>query len=133
MGTWGYKTFEDDTACDWLFDLEAEGTDLLQRSLSPKTTGDDVLDVDSGVGILAAAEIIYGVLNGPREGLPDGAVNWIHANKNADVACLKPLCEGQLGRVLSDQSELRQLWEENAEDFENWKTNVESLRDALKD
>jgi len=133
MGTWGYNTFENDSASDWLFDLEAEGMDLLQRSLSPKMTGNDFLDADSGVGILAAAEIIYGVLSSPREGLPDDAVKWINANKDADVACFKPLCEGQLGRVLSEQSELRQLWQENDEDFENWKTNVESLRDALKD
>ena len=133
MGTWGYRTFEDDTACDWLYDLEQEGTDLLARSLSPDNDGDDYLDSDDGIAILAAAEIIYGVLNGPREGLPDEALNWINANKTADVACFKPLCEGRLGRVLSEQSELRQLWEENADEFENWKTNVEFLRDALKD
>ena len=133
MGTWGYKTFENDSASDWLFDLEAEGTDLLARSLSPEDTDDAFLDADNGIAVLAAAEIIYGVLSSPREGLPDSAVKWINANKNADVACLKPLCEGQLGRVLGKQSELRQLWEENTEDFENWKGNVESLRDALKD
>jgi len=133
MGAWGYKTFEDDTACDWLYDLEEEGTELLARSLSPKNVEDGFLEFDDAIAILAAAEIIYGILSTPREGLPEGAVKWINANKDADVACLKPLCEGQLGRVLSEQSELRQLWEENADDFENWKTNVESLRDALKD
>lgn len=133
MGTWGYKTFEDDTACDWLYDLEAEGMKLLERSLSPEGKEGDFLQMDDAIAILAAAEIVYGLLNGPRDGLPDEAIEWINANKEADVSCLKPICEGQLGCVLSKNSELRQVWEENTEDFPEWKANVEALRDGLKD
>lgn len=133
MGTWGYKTFEDDTACEWLNGLAAsEGTAFLEQSL---LGGDDEgrLDHTQAVHILAAAEIVYGLLNGPRGGLPEEARAWIDANRRFEVACLKPVCERQLGRVLSEQSELRQRWQENKQAYPDWKAEVESLRNALMD
>jgi hypothetical protein len=34
MGTWGYKTFENDAASDWLYDLEeAKDSDFLLKSI----------------------------------------------------------------------------------------------------
>lgn len=134
MGAWGYRTFEDDTACDWLDDLvDGGGLEQLVKTLSPEDRDGGAADYTKGVEILAASEIVYGLLNGPREGVPDKAVEWIAANKNADVSVLKPMCEGQLGRVLLADSELRQLWEENADEFELWKESVESLLNGLKD
>ncbi len=133
MGTWGYKTFEDDAACDWLSGLTAsQGGALLEQAL---LAGDDEgrLDYARAVHILAAAEIVYGLLNGPQSGLPEQARTWIDANRRLDVACLKPVCERQLGRVLSEQSELRQRWQQNKQDYPDWKANVESLRNALMD
>ena len=133
MGASGYGTFDDDTALDWLAKLAAtEGPELLSRSLTPDGA-DGHLSYDAAVGILAAAEIVYGILNAPRPGLPEEAVRWIGVNKAADVACLKPICERQLGCVLSEHSELRQRRQQNKELYPAWKKNIEALRDALKD
>ena len=133
MGASGYGTFDDDTAMDWLAKLAvADDSELLGRSLTPEGA-DEYLPYDAAVGILAAAEIVYGILNGPREGLPKEALAWIAANKAADVACLKPVCERQLGCVLSEHSELRQRRQQNKELYPAWKKNIEALRDALKD
>lgn len=134
MGTWGYQTFEDDTACDWLDDLvQSNGTAFLEQSLQIDAGDEDDLDSEGAVNILAAAEIIYALLNGSQRELLEEARQWIAANQSLDVACLKPVCERQLGRVLSDRSELRQRWQENKELYPTWKTSVESLRNALMD
>jgi len=135
MGTWGYRTFENDAAMDWLGDLtDSEGIAFLERSLLPK---DDVegaaMDADEAVEIAAASEIVYGLLNGPREGLPEESLDWLRDNEHVEAAVLKPVCERQLGRVLGDESDLRQLWEENKAEYPKWKANVEALRNGLKD
>lgn len=134
MGTWGYQTFEDDTACDWLDDLaQSNDAAFLEQSLQIDAGDEDDLDAEGAVHILGAAEMIYALLNGPQRELPEEARQWIAANQDLDVACLKPVCERQLGRVLSDRSELRQRWRENKELYPAWKANVESLRNALMD
>jgi hypothetical protein len=134
MGTWGHRTFEDDTACDWLDDLAAsDGAGFLERTLLGEAGEEGDLDSEQGVHILAAAEIVYGLLNGPREELPEEAVAWIKGHQHVDAACLKPVCERQLGRVLGDGSELRQRWQENKELYSDWKAHVEILRNGLKD
>lgn len=133
MGASGYGTFDDDTALDWLSCLAAaEGAELLGRSLTPDGAAEH-LTYDAAVGILAAAEIVYGILSAPRPGLPKEALAWIAANKAADVACLKPICERQLGCVLAEHSELRQRQQQNKQLYPAWNKNVEALRDALKD
>lgn len=134
MGTWGYQTFEDDTACDWLSELEkSKGTEVLERSLSPEGDEESYLESEDGIGILAAAEIVYGLLNGPREGLPEEAIQWIGDHQHLDVSCLKPVCERQLGRVLFEHSELRELWEENEEEYPAWKSHVQTLLEGFRD
>jgi hypothetical protein len=136
MGIWGYQTFENDAAMDWLSDLaNADGVGFLERSLLPKDSDyeEAYLDSEAGMEILAAAEIVYGLLNGPRQGLPHEAIDWIEAQKGMDAAVLKPICERQLGRVLGGQSELHELWKENAEEYPKWKANAETLRNALTD
>lgn len=134
MGTWGYGTFEGDGAMDWLDGLaDSEGIWFLERSLLGEVDDGAHLNSEEGTSILAAAEIVYGLLNGPREGLPGEAVEWIRANGHVDAAVLKPVCERQLGRVLSEASELHALWAENKEDYPKWKAHVEALRNGLKD
>lgn len=132
MGTWGIKTFEDDTACDWIYDLEeSDGLEFLRASLNPAEEG-GYLRFMSCVPILCASEVIHGILFGPREGLPEDAIKWIGENKGLDVAGLRALCVEKIGRVLGENSELNELWEENEEEYASWKANVVALQEALR-
>ena len=131
MGAWGIKTFDDDSACDWIYDLEeSEGTDFLEQSLNPKEEG-GYLDLEGDVAILCACELIHSILHGPRDGVPEDVVNWINNNRGIDVTSLKKICVDKINRLLSDKSELNELWAENEDEYDNWKNNVLELREAL--
>jgi len=130
MGTWGIGTFENDDASDWLYDLEASaGVAFLEGSLKSEPAA--YLEAPDAENILAAAEIINGILNGPREGLPENALAWIDAHRDADVAALAPRAVQLIGRVLAGNSELHELWQESDEDYPAWKADVEDLRRRL--
>ncbi len=127
MGTWGINTFEDDTACDWIYSLqEADGLDFLQASLNREEEG-GYLELEACVSILCASEIIHGILVEPREGVPEDAINWIDENKELDVAGLRELCVEKIDRVLAGKSELNELWEGNEEEYPEWKAKVTDL------
>lgn len=85
MGPWGIGTFDDDTASDWLDEfVDAPSADALRRTLA--ASDDGYLEFTEAVGFLAAAEIVAGVLTGPREGLPDQALTGIASLTPGDVS-----------------------------------------------
>src|SRR5262245_13730309 len=115
MGTWGTRTFDDDTASDWLDEIGQEpSVTFLRETLEMPVEG--YLEFETCVGFLAAAEIVAGVLKGPREGLPEEAVAVIQALAGADVEPLRKLAGDKARLVLGESSELRELWSENSDE-----------------
>ncbi len=130
MGTWGIKTFDNDGNSDWLWDLEeTDDTSLLEKSLNPEQV--DYLEAPDGEVILAAAEIINAIKNGPREGLPEEVLEWITAHKKLDVSKLIPKARAMVERALGEKSELKELWQENKEEFPLWLADVNDLKSRL--
>lgn len=131
MGTWDIHTFDNDNAADWLYDLqETDDISLLQNSLQPDLS--DYLEAPDGETILAAAEIICAIDQGPRHDLPEEATAWVNAHRELEVAALKPLAAKMIARVLADDSELKELWEENEELFDHWLADVRDLKLRLE-
>lgn len=130
MGTWGIKTFENDGTSDWLWELE-ESNDLsvLKQALEPEET--EYLEAPDGEIILGAAEVINAMRNGPREGLPINALKWIEDHMPLDVSSLIKQAISMIDRVLAENSELKELWEENEEDYLQWLSDVTDLRAKL--
>ena len=66
MGAWGHKTFEDDTSCDWVYDLKDsdDPVNFLQESLIPEDEG--YIEYQDGCAILGACEAIYAIKFEPR-------------------------------------------------------------------
>jgi hypothetical protein len=132
MGTWGRGTFDDDTACDWLDELQVAG-DLISF-LKNSITGspiDEYLEYDSCIAILGAAEIIAGVLAGPRSDLHEDALEIIHQLDSDTVRPLARLAAEGVSRVLQKNSELDELWSENEEEYPLWRTSLEELERRL--
>lgn len=131
----GYGTFDEAAAVRWLEKLsDSEGGGLLEQTLLDPGKDDAPLDWGRGAELLAASEIVYGLLYGPRERVPERAAGWIRAHGHVDAACLKPVCERQLGRVLSEESELYRHWQQQDEAvYEAWRADVEVLRTGLTD
>lgn len=126
MGAWGLGSFENDTALDWVGDLmETRGLSVLKKALD--ITPGQSLDADEGSEAIAAAEIVAALIGRGRGELPEGVAEWMATVAPAEAQALRGQALQALDAVLSEESELRELWAET-EDFEAWKGDVEALK-----
>ncbi|WP_028101281.1 DUF4259 domain-containing protein [Pseudoduganella violaceinigra] len=138
MGTWAVGPYGNDFAQDWAQDLQ-ESKDLyfiedtLNNVLKAETT--EYLEAPFGAEALAAVEA-WARLQG-KGGAQDedsAAVDeWVAAvqaklsKPRADIA---DKAQRVLALVLSDASELRELWEDS-EHFDEWRASVTDLQRRL--
>src|SRR3954471_6521209 len=118
MGAWGEKAFQNDSALDWLSDLESDGLPVLRDILTivGDTPADDSLDVDDGAPAIAAAEIVAAALGHGRDRVPKRIVRWLDANASAFTPDDLVLARRAVERVLGGGSELRELWDDAGSD-----------------
>lgn len=130
MAAWGTKTFEEDTANDWIQELidSEEPREFLIDSLS---TDPGYIEADQGSTMLAAAETLIALLDEPRVGVPGELVDWVGDNECEDVSDLPELAVVAVNQVLGAESELFEIWSDS-EDFEEWQENVEQMREVLQ-
>jgi len=131
MGTWGINTFDNDDAADWLYDLEeSEDLSLIEDTLEKSKT--DYLEAPEGCEILAASEIFLALLGNKRKNLPEIAKEWLSNNKKLDPTKLKKKAIKAIDKVLSEDSELNELWQDS-DKYKAWRKNVEQMKtDLLK-
>ncbi|CAN3985077.1 DUF4259 domain-containing protein [Kitasatospora purpeofusca] len=133
MGTWDIGHFDNDSAADFAGSLDeaaaGEREGMLRRALTlaADTGAEDYLDSDEAVEAVAAAALVAAqcpggepvtTAYGPDEPLP------------VLPADLRPLAAEALDRVLADESELAELWDETA-DGPAWRRAVRELRGVL--
>ena len=58
MGAWGSRSFENDTACDWFYELEESGVELIESTLLLVVEETDEFDDAEESEAVAAAEIV---------------------------------------------------------------------------
>jgi hypothetical protein len=132
MGAWGEKAFENDSALDWLAELEAGGVHAVRTALETVTQTDEgeYLDVDAGAHAIAAAEIVAVALGQAGDRVPPQVASWLEANAGAvdteDLALARKAVE----RVLAANSELRGLWDDIGASTP-WHADVMSLLTRL--
>ncbi|MFC3150610.1 DUF4259 domain-containing protein [Litoribrevibacter euphylliae] len=131
MGAWGFKTFENDDSSDWLYELE-ESSDLTVIESAISEANEDYIEAPEGCNILAAAEIILALHGKAKESLPDNAEQWVSKNKSLDTSGLRDKAIQAIDKLLSDSSELKELWQET-DDFEFWVKDVTSIKSALSE
>lgn len=131
MGTWGLGTFEDDIACDWLEDLhDSDPIAFFTHCLD--LTGHDYLEFLACVGVVCTAEVVHGLILGPRPGLPAEVGAWIEKHKGLDVIHLVPASIVGMQRVIGSQSQMHDLWEDDALRFDAWKQQTNDLIHRLQ-
>uniref|UniRef100_UPI003F4DB3B7 DUF4259 domain-containing protein n=1 Tax=Lysobacter firmicutimachus TaxID=1792846 RepID=UPI003F4DB3B7 len=121
MGTWSHEPFGNDTANDWAYGLE-ENQDFslvdeaLQRVID---TGDEYLDADVAAEAVAAAEVIAKALGrGTQSDVYTEKVDsWLASSAPELEPGLATKAQSALLRVLGQDSELRELWEEGGSSF----------------
>lgn len=127
MGAWGTGTFEDDIACDWIEDLGDSDPIAFFRHCLDLSGQESGLEYVACVGVVCTAEMIHGVLIGERSNLPATAMDWIRDNRSIQIDGLVMHAMVGLCRVIGPDSEMRQLWEDDAERLVSWIDNVTYL------
>ncbi len=137
MGCWGYQILCDDIALDALADLLE--SDVPEQAISDFLDGmiEEPEEYDAEQYALVAAAAVDASLHGMELAF------WDEDEENEDLATLRELLDGlelsdlrgkaaeALRLILSEHSELRQLWEENADEYPAWQKNITDLYSRL--
>jgi Domain of unknown function (DUF4259) len=131
MGAWGTGPFDNDDAADFaasLDDLEPEDRPgAIREALAEAAEETDYLERDAGGAAVAAAALVAAQH-------PDGdPVDSAYGPKQAIPELpdeLRPVAVQALTRVLADDSELNELWNDSP-DGEAWFTMVALLTEVL--
>ncbi|NBA74009.1 DUF4259 domain-containing protein [Emticicia sp. ODNR4P] len=137
MGAWGYKYYEDDDAFDFMDEIEASENpkELIEDALDTALES-DYIDTTEGNAVIVSATYIDSQTNGTKfsesetgdildvDSFPD-------RNPNIDLSDLKEKAVIALEKILGEDSELKELWQENEEDYPFWRKGIEKLIERL--
>jgi hypothetical protein len=130
MGAWGAKTFENDDARDWVYELEDSTTlEPIKDAILAITENDDYVEADECSAALAAAEVLAALKERPAPDLPEEVIAWVQAYKKKIPANLTSLALKAITRIKTD-SELKELWEEAG--AKEWYDAVHDLEARLR-
>jgi len=135
MGAWGAGNFENDTALDWVWDLEgADDLSPVEAAIAGVLAGDEeYLDADAGSMGLAAAEVVAALRKRPPDDLPAEVSAWVEAHPLEPGADLVRDCLAAVAKIRDDEaSELRELWAEEEELLAEWHGAVDDLVARLR-
>jgi hypothetical protein len=135
MGAWGFTTFDNDDAADWLDELsDHQSLALVRETIATvlEVEPDEEVDAPLASAALAASELIAAAI-----GRPSGAARkqeelmiWISKMRPSPDAALIADALSAIDRILGPHSELRALWEES-DDYAAWTDDVTQLRARL--
>lgn len=135
MGTWAVDAFGNDYAQDWAEDLhETSNLDAVEDTLNTVLDSGAELEAPFAAEALAAIEVLARLQGkgGPRTEDSAAVDEWVDARKakSRPRADLAEKAVRAIERILSPESELRQLWEDS-EHYADWRAAVEDLRGRL--
>ena len=134
MGAWGSGVFENDTACDFAADV-AEGDNFaaLEQTLDrvPATKGGYLEAPDAAEG-LAAADIVARLTGslGVQSAYTATVDAWVGRMQLAPSQELVEKARRAINRILTEPSELLELWQDSKE-FETWRRAVDEVSQRL--
>jgi uncharacterized protein DUF4259 len=110
MGAWGARSFENDDALDWVWELHESADDSVVRAALAAVPEDGQIEAPEAACACAAAEVVAAAAGAPAEWLPDEVKDWVGAHGSA-VAGLRSEAHAAVQRVAT-RSELQELWAE---------------------
>ena len=130
MGVWGYGSFENDDAADWLAELEGSSNNvvLVDALNAFIDEADDDPDTSTCSIALAAAEVIAALNGEPIDDLPDEIDEWIQDRPAPNETLLANA--RQVVELILENSELRDSWKES-DDSEAWESCLTDLHSRL--
>ena len=118
MGAWGHESFANDHACDWVLALRDEADLSLVEETIDELLADEDEFVDAGLGaeVIAACETLARLKGrwGHRSGASEPVDQWVEQHPQSVPSRLLKRAIKAIDRILGDNSELRELWQEGA-------------------
>ena len=134
MGAWSHESFGNDDACDWAAQLE-EANDLafVESALDAVlNVGGEYLEAPVASEAIAAAEVVARLQGnfGIRDPYSESVDAWVERVKIRPPASLASKAHRALDRILSEPSELLELWQET-EEAGAWEASVKGLKGRI--
>lgn len=133
MGAWGALAYDNDDANDWAYDLEnVDDLSVVEEAFDAVEENDDYVESPEGSNALAACEVLARLKGnfGYRNAYTEKVDDWVKAHPQTVPPELLARAESVIDRVLAEDSELRELWEESG--AEDWLAAVKDLRNRMK-
>lgn len=122
MGTWGHRNFENDSALDFVADVEERGFDRIEEAIRVVANypEEDYLEIDDSVAALAAIEYIAAAKGRQSEDFPEDAEDWLQKAGTDTLLKQDAAAVAKAIDRIRNNSELRDLWGEEGADPELW-------------
>ena len=134
MGAWSHEPFGNDTANDWAYELEeTQDWSLVEAAFNTVLAPDaNYIESDQGSEAVAAAEVLAQALGKgtQSDAYTEKVETWLKSVDAAPPDELRAKAKAALEKVLSDDSELKELWVESGEP-EPWRNSVLALIAAV--
>ena len=132
MGAWSHEPFGNDDANDWAYGLEgAKDLGLIESALDKVLESEGYLEAPEASEAVGAVEVIAKLL-GRRtqsDAYTEKIDEWVTTVGLKPSSSLLAKASRTLDRILSDASELRELWQE--EGTGEWESSIAKLKKAI--
>jgi hypothetical protein len=131
-GAWGYKSFENDDALDWVENfLKLGGQSAVQKTIASVAKGRGYLQAPDGCYAIAACEVLAAAQGRASPDLPKDVAALAKRLSSKPSDAVRKDARDALDRILGKESELNELWREADDSFEKWKKTVEDLKSRV--
>ncbi len=134
MGAWDYGVFDDDVAYDALEELkESSNIAADMEGYFDTVIEAEYVDYDEGQYALVAAAVIDSVVNGTDYKCDEADyAEWTKSLKSIDFAPLMQKAANAVEAVVSEHSELKELWDENESLYTLWREDKIAMQKRLQ-
>ncbi len=132
MGAWSHEPFGNDDANDWAYGLdEARDLGLIESALDKVLDSEGYLEAPVASEAVGAVEVIAKLLGRgtQSDAYTEQIDEWVKTVGLKPSSALLEKASRTLDRIMSDDSELRELWQE--EGTGDWESSIANLKKAI--
>jgi Domain of unknown function (DUF4259) len=129
MGAWSTGIFDNDSAMDWIYEFsDNPSLQVLHTTFENIINNDDFIDSDDGSAALVAAEVLAAILGKKSAEYPEDIEVFTKLIPDPNLVNKGLLAISRVAE--SNQSELKQLWQESGDDLD-WQNQIKDLQKRL--
>ncbi|MFB4320859.1 DUF4259 domain-containing protein [Priestia sp. BR_2] len=132
MGAWGVKSFENDSALDWLLEFQDE-KDLTKVVIKifdfmNECKEDEFVDSEISSEVIAAAEIVAALFGSPCMDLPPNIAKWVKKKQSYDRSLVSTF--DKIVNIIYTKEEVNREWREQSKE-QKWSYSLNLLSEIV--